>query len=350
MQRPRKSWLAWLAAAVWLGWGLNGATVEAQGPDVSLSATITGPNEDGTYRVSGEVIPTVPPEELGIVKSTFFSVQLQAMAGAGSWPVHYAWWNHAYACFILVEATCLTDDEYYGVNVYSQSLYSEYLEEADGGKRFPFEVDVALPEGVTQLRVVAELEHSYSCAACYWDARNYVWSVHGPVSIDDISSGGLGDLIIPVVIGAGGLIGAGLAGAAVIKTLQGRKNGQEKEEEPEEYTLYVSAREGKTRLIADSRDAVYIYAQVRCDKPEVDTTALTQSIRFSPGGADGRRLAMSQPMMTGGYQAVTVQAQPQSEPVAGNATMTASAGGGPGHLTGVGGVQLADTPYFIKLY
>ena len=91
----------------------------------------------------------------------------------------------------MVESVCLTADEYYGVNVGSQTLFSEYLEEEHRGKSFPFEAVVELPEGATQVRVVAQMEHTYMCAACYWDARNYQWAVHGPTSVDDISSGGL---------------------------------------------------------------------------------------------------------------------------------------------------------------
>ena len=82
------------------------------------------------------------------------------------------------------------------------------------------------------------------------------------------------------------------------------------EEEQTQYYLDIRTEGGRTELPTDGSERLWIYAQVECNDPEVDTLSLTRSLRFTAGGANADWLKISAPRMSGGLKAVQVYAVP----------------------------------------
>jgi len=153
---------------------------------ISLQVEVT-PNADGTYHIRGSVVVTgLHPEGQEIVTNEV-DVHVEFMAGAGSWPVFYEWWSHADTCYTIGVERCATEEEFSGLNVSASSIFAQTLSDSDDGKPFSFEADVQPPEGADQMRVVVRFEHTYTCGACYWDARQYLWDVYGPIDVTAIT-------------------------------------------------------------------------------------------------------------------------------------------------------------------
>jgi hypothetical protein len=119
---------------------------------------------------------------------------------------------------------------------------------------------------------------------------------------------------------AGAIVTVLVNGAAIAETIlhpsgeQGQEEEEqeeeEEEEEPRRYTLDIRTEEERTTLEADGEDTLWIYGQVRCDDPEVDTEGLTQSLSFRPQGPNTAWFVAGEPQMSEGFKAVQFRARP----------------------------------------
>ena len=92
-----------------------------------------------------------------------------------------------------------------------------------------------------------------------------------------------------------------------------KKGPGRKENEPKEYELDIRTEDDRTSLNTDGEDILWVYAQVRCNKPEVDTVALTSNLTFTTEGTDAKWLSLGAPEKTNGFKTVPVRAWPPSE-------------------------------------
>ncbi|MBN1104636.1 MAG: hypothetical protein JXL84_14560, partial [Deltaproteobacteria bacterium] len=104
-------------------------------------------------------------------------------------------------------------------------------------------------------------------------------------------------------------------GAAISQVLiKQREEGEEGEEgEPEEekkYFLDIVTQNQRTTIAANGKDQLWIYGQVTCTDPEVDTAGLTRSLGFTPGGPNAEWLRLGDMQMSGESKAVCVTASP----------------------------------------
>jgi len=84
------------------------------------------------------------------------------------------------------------------------------------------------------------------------------------------------------------------------------------EEEDREYFLEISTQNQRTTIATNGKDQLWLYGQVMCNDPEVDTSGLTKSLGFTPGGPNAEWLRLSDMQMSGGHKAVCVTASPPS--------------------------------------
>lgn len=104
-------------------------------------------------------------------------------------------------------------------------------------------------------------------------------------------------------------------GVAISQAVLGSRNGDQKEKEDKtEYTLDIRTQDRnqvtRTTLAADNEDILWVYGQVRCNKPEVDTSSLTQALSFSTEGPDVSWLVLGKAQMVEGFKVVQVRAGP----------------------------------------
>ena len=92
-------------------------------------------------------------------------------------------------------------------------------------------------------------------------------------------------LLVP---GVAGLVWVIYKGAKI-----GRTNSK-KDSQRKQYLLDVGTQDNRTSLSADG-EMLWVYAQVRCNRPEVDTAALTAALTFAPEGADANWLMLGTP-------------------------------------------------------
>lgn len=85
------------------------------------------------------------------------------------------------------------------------------------------------------------------------------------------------------------------------------------QEDPREYELDIRTQDDRTSLNADGEDILWVYAQVRCNKPEINTEALTAGLTFTAEGADAKWLNLGTPQRTNGFKTVPVRAWPPSQ-------------------------------------
>lgn len=107
-----------------------------------------------------------------------------------------------------------------------------------------------------------------------------------------------------------------------------RRGRGKREEEAKEYELDIRTQDDRTSLNTDGEDLLWVYAQVRCNKPEVNTEVLTSDLTFTAEGADSKWLLLGAPQRTSGFKTVPVRAWPPSENaqlVDSKATVTVSA-------------------------
>lgn len=101
----------------------------------------------------------------------------------------------------------------------------------------------------------------------------------------------------------------------------------EEGEEDTKYRLDVQTEDYRTELAADGVDFLWIYGQVLCNKPEIDTASLTRALRFEVSGPNSDWIYLSPPEMSGGFKSVAIQASPpteEAELAPGNPTVTVS--------------------------
>ncbi len=94
---------------------------------------------------------------------------------------------------------------------------------------------------------------------------------------------------------------------------EGGGDGGDEEEDDTEYTLDLRTQDMRTTLATDGVDSLWVYGQVRCNKPEVNTQALTSSLDFARQGPNAEWLILGPPMMSGGFKAVELHARPPFE-------------------------------------
>lgn len=114
-------------------------------------------------------------------------------------------------------------------------------------------------------------------------------------------------------------------GAAVTRIVLRQGEEGEEGEKQKDYFLDIRSEDQRTVLATDGKDKLWIYGQVRCTDPEVNTDALTQSLGFTPGGPNASWLRLGEPQMRGGFKAVLVKAYPpapEAELQPGGATIT----------------------------
>lgn len=115
-----------------------------------------------------------------------------------------------------------------------------------------------------------------------------------------------------IATGAGTIITILVNGATVAQSFGPSREGEEGDEEPPRYTLDIRTDGMRTTLLADGEETLWLYAQVRCDKPEVDTASLTAGLRFVAVGPNSDWLLLGPSQPSGGFKAVPVRARPPS--------------------------------------
>lgn len=125
-----------------------------------------------------------------------------------------------------------------------------------------------------------------------------------------------GGLRIPI----GGLLGAILGPILLNALLNGVTRGRQQLDpgqeggEAVEYTLDVRTENGRVSVAADGQDRIWLYAKVLCNRPSVNTVALTAGVRFAFEGepwASGIEVLSEQ--STGGFQGCLVFCHLSSE-------------------------------------
>lgn len=132
---------------------------------------------------------------------------------------------------------------------------------------------------------------------------------------------------------ATGVIATILVNGVAIQTIlisparQGEEGQEGEEEQPaRQYFFDIRTEGGRSSLMANGQDSVWIYASVRCTDPEVDCGPLTAGIGFSPGGSNWDWLQMGGADYSGGMKAVQVLAMAQGGArAAGSASMVVTA-------------------------
>jgi len=74
----------------------------------------------------------------------------------------------------------------------------------------------------------------------------------------------------------------------------------------------VRTEDERTTLAADDKDRLWVYAQIMCNKPEVDVRSLTAAIAFSFQGKYANWLKIKQQQFVGSHKAILLAAEPPS--------------------------------------
>jgi hypothetical protein len=105
--------------------------------------------------------------------------------------------------------------------------------------------------------------------------------------------------------------GAAISQVLIQRRDEGEEGGEEGEpEEDKKYFLDIVTQNQRTTIAADGKDQLWIYGQVTCTDPEVDTSGLTRSLGFTPGGPNAEWLHLGDMQMSGDSKAVCVTASP----------------------------------------
>jgi hypothetical protein len=117
---------------------------------------------------------------------------------------------------------------------------------------------------------------------------------------------------------AGTVVTILINGVVIAQTIL-RPKGEEVEEGEEEgerteYTLDIRVQDQdqvqRTNLATDEKDLLWVYGQVRCNKPEIDTASMTEAMSFAKRGPNASWLVMGKARMRDGFKAVPVRARP----------------------------------------
>jgi len=177
------------------------------------------------------------------------------------------------------------------------------------------------------LAYLRQCERRYSVATCLPFsivlASFLFWAVT-LVYASDCPPGGYADCAnaataaqSPLVPLAGAVVGVFVNGVFKGQTIlraQGGDGEDHKEKEELHYTLDIRTqdRDGVARLSVsvDGEDVLWVYAQIQCSKPDVDTSALTQSITFSVEGPNREWLVLGEATSVSGYKVAPIRAWP----------------------------------------
>jgi hypothetical protein len=154
-------------------------------PAVALQVeSISGPDEEGAYRIKGFATPSGLQPDPNASFSNYLSVYAEFMGASGQWPIFYEFYSLGWACNAIGER-CLTEEENDGINVQSAGLVSINLDYEDDGKPVPFDATVMIPEGAQQMRIIARLQQTLHGNP--WDMIYFRWAEHGPVAVTAIT-------------------------------------------------------------------------------------------------------------------------------------------------------------------
>jgi hypothetical protein len=108
------------------------------------------------------------------------------------------------------------------------------------------------------------------------------------------------------------IVAIAINGAEIARTLvkpaQPTEDGQT--EEATEYRLEIRTEDRREDVAADGLDRLCIYANVVCNKPEISTAEMTDSIQFAKEGINVEWLKLGEPQMVGGCKSISVRAEP----------------------------------------
>lgn len=102
----------------------------------------------------------------------------------------------------------------------------------------------------------------------------------------------------------------GLVNGALVFQKPTSDTNQNPEEPPVNYTMDVRTEDERTTLAADGQDRLWVYGQISCSDPKVDTQALTTAIQFAFDGTYASWMSIATMQSTGGYNAVQLAANP----------------------------------------
>ena len=129
------------------------------------------------------------------------------------------------------------------------------------------------------------------------------WRVGGPTALvkDPKTNTWVIWVLVPV---AGGLIWV------IYKVAKKAGTNSNKNDRRKQYWLDVGTQDNRLALNADGEDELWVYAQVRCNQPEVDTAAITSALTFTVEGVDAGWLMLGPPVMANGFKTLPVRARP----------------------------------------
>lgn len=120
----------------------------------------------------------------------------------------------------------------------------------------------------------------------------------------------------------GSPLGAGVAAVVISALINGlvvlqrpprKPPGDERTEDDTEYRLEIRTEDKRTDIAADGEERLCIYAQVTCNKPELSTAEMTDSIRFTAEAPNVDWLKLGAPQMVSGSKAISIRARPPYE-------------------------------------
>lgn len=99
-------------------------------------------------------------------------------------------------------------------------------------------------------------------------------------------------------------------GALIFQTVHRRPRAEGEPEDDTHYTLDVRTEEERTKLAADGEDRLWVYGQLTCDKPAVDTASLTRALAFQFGGPQASWMSIKNEQFANGFKAVQIVCTP----------------------------------------
>jgi len=110
--------------------------------------------------------------------------------------------------------------------------------------------------------------------------------------------------------GTAGTVISGLVNGALVFQSGTPSTTSDTGEKPTHYTMDVRTEDERTTLAADDKDRLWVYAQIMCNKPEIDVRSLTAAIAFSFQGKYSNWLKIKQQQFVGANKAILLAAEP----------------------------------------
>lgn len=113
------------------------------------------------------------------------------------------------------------------------------------------------------------------------------------------------------IVGTTATIINGLVNGALIFQNTIRRPRQEGEAEDDtRYTLDVRTEDQRTKLAADGEDRLWVYGQLTCDKPKIDTASLTRALAFQFSGDQAGWMSIKTEQFNNGFKSVQIVCTP----------------------------------------